>query len=253
MIIGLFNNKGGVGKSTIVLNLAYEYMQKGKKVCVVDTDGQANTTEFLKDPQTADCDNAKLLSAVINEGENFSPTTDTIRTRYNNIWLIPATSDNNDLVNFYNEGGFGDYNNFEKNLTALKKNLDRYFDVVIIDYPPTFNLIIKNFLKFLNDITIVPTVLRDGRSTQALFNIVDYVRENGINTQILVNRFEDKASERKLLLVWLEIDLPICETIIPLSGYITQADDKEKFLSEKFRNVKSDKIWVFKRLAEEIE
>lgn len=252
MIIGLFNNKGGVGKSTIVLNLAYEYMQKGKKVCVVDIDGQANTTEFLKNPLTTAFDNAKALKDIINEGENFFPTNDAIPTRYNNIWLIPATSDNNNLTDDFCNGVWGDFDSFCEKLNAVKEILNKCFDVVLIDYPPTFNDVVKVFLSILNDVTIVPVVIRDGRSIQALFNIVDFVGENEINTQILVNRFEGKASENKILAEWKENDLPICETIIPLSGYITQADNSGRFLSDKFRKVKNDKVRIFEKLANEI-
>ncbi len=43
-IIAVYHNKGGVGKTTVVVNLAAALSRKGKQVLVVDLDSQANTT-----------------------------------------------------------------------------------------------------------------------------------------------------------------------------------------------------------------
>ena len=45
--IVISNLKGGVGKTTTTVNLAYSFMQLRKKVLVVDADPQANTTPFF--------------------------------------------------------------------------------------------------------------------------------------------------------------------------------------------------------------
>jgi len=51
MKIAFFNNKGGVGKSTAAINVAYAMSKLGKKVLVVDCDSQMNTFRFLSDEQ----------------------------------------------------------------------------------------------------------------------------------------------------------------------------------------------------------
>ena len=46
-IISVVNNKGGVGKTTITVNLAHALAMQGKKVLIVDVDSQCNSTSFF--------------------------------------------------------------------------------------------------------------------------------------------------------------------------------------------------------------
>ena len=46
-IIGVVNEKGGVGKSTVCFNLAWELMKQGRKVLMVDLDGQRANLTFI--------------------------------------------------------------------------------------------------------------------------------------------------------------------------------------------------------------
>lgn len=52
--IGIFNNKGGVAKTTSVINLAYSFQKKNKNILVVDCDTQENCFSFFMSGRTAD-------------------------------------------------------------------------------------------------------------------------------------------------------------------------------------------------------
>lgn len=49
-IIAFFNNKGGVGKTTLVYHLAWMFADLGVKVLAVDLDPQANLTAAFRGP-----------------------------------------------------------------------------------------------------------------------------------------------------------------------------------------------------------
>ena len=51
--IGIYNNKGGVAKTTSVINLAYAFAKKGKRILVVDCDNQENCFSFFFSNQSS--------------------------------------------------------------------------------------------------------------------------------------------------------------------------------------------------------
>ena len=55
--IAFYNNKGGVAKTTSVINLGYELAHESK-VLIIDTDGQANCSRFFTDKPKAGLDKA---------------------------------------------------------------------------------------------------------------------------------------------------------------------------------------------------
>ncbi|WP_250627821.1 ParA family protein [Pinirhizobacter soli] len=52
--LALFNHKGGVGKTTLTVNLAFSLIARNKKVLLVDSDPQCNLTSYLIDPDVVD-------------------------------------------------------------------------------------------------------------------------------------------------------------------------------------------------------
>jgi cellulose biosynthesis protein BcsQ len=52
--ISVFNHKGGVGKTTLTVNIAYAMIDLGKKVLLVDSDPQANLTSYLIEDSVVD-------------------------------------------------------------------------------------------------------------------------------------------------------------------------------------------------------
>ncbi|MBR5152034.1 MAG: ParA family protein [Clostridia bacterium] len=133
-VIAIINQKGGVGKTTTAINLSACLSQRGKKVLLIDSDPQGNTSSGLgingKEAEfsTYDC----LVNGV-------SVETATVKTEYKNLSLCPG---NINLAGAELE--LVDSENREYRLKeALASAKDKY-DFIFIDCPPSLGLITLN-------------------------------------------------------------------------------------------------------------
>ena len=132
-IIAIVNQKGGVGKTTTCLNLAYALHLRGKKVLLCDCDPQGNSTSgFGADKNTEPNIYDVFMNAV-------KPAKVIVKTKYGDI--IPA---NRELT-----GALIELVGVEEREFVLKKALasikDSY-DYIFIDCPPSLELLTLNAL-----------------------------------------------------------------------------------------------------------
>jgi len=96
----IFNHKGGVGKTTLTVNIASALARKGKKVLVVDSDPQCNLTSYLLTDGHVDdllqnsdkSDGGTIWSAVkpVLDGTGAVRIIDPIETGLENLFLLPG-------------------------------------------------------------------------------------------------------------------------------------------------------------------
>lgn len=134
-VISVTNQKGGVGKTTSAVNIAYYLAKSGKKTLLIDFDPQGNATsglgidkESLEGTMTEVMMETKLLKDVV------------IRTDFENLFLAPSTPH---LAN--TEVELAQAN---RRFTRLRNAIDNTptFDYVIIDSPPSLSLLTVNGL-----------------------------------------------------------------------------------------------------------
>lgn len=182
-VIAVANYKGGVGKTTLVANIATELAIKGSKVLIIDLDPQASLTfSFIhidewetkyKDDKTIknwfdntlNNNNSELDDYIITDLKVNKNIKD-ISTEAEEISLI---SSHIGLFNVQLElaknlkDGYGRkvINSRLKTLTMLSKGLEKLqdkFDIVLIDCQPSFDLITQNALVASNAY-FIPTKL----------------------------------------------------------------------------------------------
>ena len=150
-VIALVNQKGGVGKTTTSINLAASLGYLGKRALLIDLDPQGNTTTGVGISK-GDIENS--IYEVLTEKCDIKEAI--VKTKYKNLYLIPSSINlagiNVELMEMgrTNPG-------FTKN-SQLKRFLDTIKDVfnyVIIDCPPSLELITTNAL-VASDSVIIP-------------------------------------------------------------------------------------------------
>ena len=174
--IAIYHNKGGVGKTTTVINLAAAMIRKGLRILIIDLDSQANTTfaaglmkfeteeeDTLKDSNIYNVlyyPNSNFISDIALKGSFTYPEVDVIPAHINLIVQESILS------------------NKEASKTYLVKKLelvkDKY-DVVLIDTPPSLNLYAKIAL-IACDYLIIPSDLKPF-ANEGLRNVKNFVEE----------------------------------------------------------------------------
>jgi len=167
----IVNLKGGVAKSTTVINMAAILAKKyGKKVCIIDADSQCNTTEFFgADP------NLHNLAMVLRvSGDHARPgvfaASQIQKTRFSGVDILAGDDSLMDL----------DLSKVEQqtvNASVLRYLVDEVkdlYDYAFIDCPPAFNAASAAALIAADDV-IIPIKL-DAFSLRGMVNLMRQIK-----------------------------------------------------------------------------
>ncbi|BAY81941.1 hypothetical protein NIES267_14190 [Calothrix parasitica NIES-267] len=184
-IIAIYHNKGGVGKTTVSVNLAAALSNMGKKVLLIDIDSQANSTfatglvkfQFEEDDNLKDSNVYHLLES----GEfNFIP--DIVRQSefFNNpeIDVIPSHIT---LIQYQDK--LNKIFASRKRLESKLKRVEKDYDIVIIDTPPSRDLYAEVAL-MTADYLIIPSDLKPF-ANQGLPTVVKFINQTNENREVM--------------------------------------------------------------------
>ena len=141
-------NKGGVGKTSLVTNLASILAKNYKKrVLIVDTDAQGNSSiAFGKNPY-------EFKQTIYDCMVGNVPPKNAIRKLKRNIDLLPA----NDDMNFLEFDVLPHLDKYKKPFHLLKQALDSVkdeYDYIFIDTPPSLGFVVGNCLTYADRVII---------------------------------------------------------------------------------------------------
>jgi chromosome partitioning protein len=144
-VITITNQKGGVGKTTTSINLAYYLAKAGKKTLLIDFDPQGNATTGLGVEEKS---TAKTISAVlIGEVELKDIIVQPNKKKMKNLFLAPTTTDLTDA-----EVTVSSFEVPDK-FYALKKaiaSISKDYDYILIDSQPSLSLLTVNSMAAAN-------------------------------------------------------------------------------------------------------
>ena len=191
----VFNQKGGVGKSTITSNLAAIAAASGRRVLVIDLDCQGNTTRYLLGDAAdeAHAGSAAFFAQTLKFSVKEVDTADfVVASPWDNLDVMPASAELDEL-----HGKLESRYKIYKLRDALNE-LDMY-DAVYIDTPPALNFYTRSALIAVER-CLIPFDC-DDFSRRALYTLLENVKEiqqdhnAALEVEgIVINQFQPRAS-----------------------------------------------------------
>ena len=237
----IFNQKGGVGKSTIAVNLAAIAASQGKRTLLIDSDPQCNASRYVLGGAAHQM--TPTLGVYFEQVLSFSmfaqpPGHYVHPTPFENLSVIVAHPELGDL-----QSKLESRNKIYK-LRDLLRELDKEYDEIFVDTPPAYNFFSQSAL-IAADSCLIPFDC-DDFSRQALYTLINNIKEikadhnAGLEIEgIVVNQFQPRALLPQRMVEQLKQEgLPVFDNKLSSSIRIRESHERNLPMIHLDRNHK---------------
>lgn len=228
LICAVCNQKGGVGKTTTVFNLADAAARDGARVLAIDLDPQGNLTSILAPEGVIEDDSVGIADALA------AATSDTladvvIGTQWANVTLAPTVPSNDVLSMVRDQLVVGGAARERRLRGELERVRDQY-DLILIDSPPALDQLTINALTAADQAVIVTEAayfsvngLAKLRKNIAL--VAESYNPSLIHSGTVVNKYEAETIGGREQLAEIKAAVEVIGTPIPKAVAIKDASE----------------------------
>ncbi|MEJ2620080.1 MAG: AAA family ATPase [Candidatus Thiodiazotropha sp.] len=169
-ILGVYNIKGGVGKTATAVNLAYLAASQGYRTLIWDLDPQAAATYYFRIKPKVKGSKKRLIKGKLDLDDVVKATD------FENLDMLPADFSYRNMDLRLEEA-----KNPTKQLLKLLRPLSQAYDYVFLDCPPSISLVSENIFRAAEGLMLplIPTTL-SLRTYQQLLDFLEGHRITGL-------------------------------------------------------------------------
>jgi len=241
IIFGIYNIKGGVGKTAASVNLSYLSSLEGKRTLLWDLDPQGSSSFYYHKEHGNDASLKKIISGKVDLNDIIEGTD------YRNLEIIPS-----DFSYRHMDTLLDQVKKSKKRIREVLKELKNEYDVIFLDCPPGISILAENIFQAC-DYILVPTVPTP-LCLRTYEQIISFFKEDNLDKSSVIPFFsmvEMRKSIHRNLMKELTEGIPnLCTSVIPFLADVEKMGIYRKPVAEFSPNSKASAS--FKALWKEI-
>jgi len=241
-IFGIYNIKGGVGKTSTAVNLSYLSSLEGNSTLLWDLDPQGSSTFYYQKEQGNDSNLKKIITGKVELNDIITDTD------YRNLYIIPS-----DFSYRHMDTVLDQVKKSKKRIREALKELKGEYDVIFLDCPPGISILAENVFHAC-DYILVPTIPTP-LSFRSYEQIISFFNQDDLKKSSVIPFFsmvEMRKSIHQNMIKELTGKIPnLCTSFIPFLADVEKMGIYRKPLADFIPNSKASAS--FKALWKEIK